>query len=228
MRAARLTRWLLGSLALLLPVGASALSVTYGLTSGTLTVTATLFPSTTILLNSSPSASVALTGTSFTFDAALVPLVGTGNAVLAFQFVTAPSGPFTLTPTLAGVTTISFGALTVTADVGFTSVVSGSNPTYTYSMGPILVTGSATTNLGGPNPLSVSTPSANGSITVGTNLIQVLGITIGAVPTAAGLLLLKGDFVFHGSTVSVPEPGTAALLMAGAIAIVGARLRRSS
>jgi hypothetical protein len=222
---ARLDRWLLASLVALLPLSAAAAPITYGLTSGTLTVTATLLPSTAILLDGSPSASVALTGTSFTFDVDLVPVVGTDDAISAFEFVTAPSGPFALTPSVDGVTTISFSALTVTGDVGFSSSAEGTNP-YTFTMGPILVTGSATTNLGGPDPISIMTPSASGSIALGTDVISVFGITIGALPTESGFLLLKGDFVFHGSTPSVPEPGSAALVFLGGFAIMAARRKR--
>jgi hypothetical protein len=90
-------------------------------------------------------------------------------------------------------------------------------------MGPILVTGSATTNLGGPNPISIMTPSATGSISIGADVISVFGITIGALPTESGTLLLKGDFVFHGSSVSVPEPGSAARVFLGGLAVVAAR-----
>jgi hypothetical protein len=221
----RLSRWILASVLALLPLSAAAAPITYGLTSGTLTVTATLLPSTAILLDGSPSASVALTGTSFTFDVDLVPTAGTDNAVSGFEFVTAPSGPFALTPTVAGVTTISFSALTVTGDLGFSSSAAGTNP-YTFTMGPILVTGSATTNLGGPNPISIMTPSATGSISIGADVISVFGITIGALPTESGTLLLKGDFVFHGSSVSVPEPGSAALVFLGGLAIMAARRKQ--
>jgi hypothetical protein len=220
----RLNRWILAALVALLPLGAAAAPITYGLTSGTLTVTATLLPSTGILLDGSPSASVALTGTSFTFDVDLVPLAGSDDAISDFEFVTAPSGPFALSPSVDGVTSISFSALTVTGDIGFTSSSDGTNP-YTFTMGPILVTGTATTNLGGPDPISIMTPSASGSISVGTDVISVFGITIGALPTTSGTLLLKGDFVFHGSTPSVPEPGAATLVILGAFAIIAARRR---
>ena len=215
--------WLLSIVLALAPIGAAATPVTYGLDSGTLTVTATLIPGGAILLDGNTSASVALTGTSFTFDVDLVPLAGNDDSISDFEFVTAASGPFTLSPSVDGVTTISFSALTVTGDVGFTSSADGTNP-YNFTMGPILVTGSATTNLGGPNPISITTASATGSIQVGTDVISVFGITIGALPTESGTLLLKGDFVFHGST-PVPEPSSAALVIFGALAIMGVRSR---
>jgi len=222
----RLRAWLLSIGLALAPIAATATPVTYSLDSGTLTVTATLLPSTAILLDGNASASVALTGTSFTFDVDLVPVAGNDDSISDFEFVTAASGPFTLTPSVDGVTTISFSALTVTGDAGFTSSASGTGP-YNFTMGPILVTGSATTNLGGPNPISISTASATGQIQLGTDMISVLGVTIGVLPTeSGGTLLLKGDFVFHGSSVSVPEPSTAALVILGAFAIMGARCRR--
>jgi hypothetical protein len=221
MRAPRVTRLLLAAALVLLPVSASALPVAYSFTSGTLTVSALLLPSTTVLLNGSPSVSAALTGTSFTFDTALVPLAGNDMSISAFTFVTSPTGVLSLTPSVGSVTQISFGALTITAGGGFVSSASGTGP-YNFTMGPIAVTGSATTNLG-PSAVNVSTPSANGSINLGTNTISLQGITIGAITTTGGTLLVKGDFVFHG----VPEPGAALLVAFGAVAFAGLRRRRS-
>ena len=222
MRAPRVARLLLAVAFVLVPLSATATPVTYNFTSGTLTVSALLLPSTTVLLNGSSSASTALTGTSFTFDTALVPLAGNDMSISAFAFVTSPTGVLVLTPAVGPVTQVSFGALTITTGPLFVSSATGTGP-YNFSMGPIKVTGSAATNLG-PTTINVSTPSATGSINLGTNTISLQGITIGVVTTAGGTLLVKGDFVFHG----VPEPGTVALLAVGAIALTGTLRRRRS
>ena len=123
---------------------------------------------------------------------------------------------------LGPVTSVSFGAITVTGGVGITSSVDPSAMNCTA--GPIAASGTLTTNFGGSAAFSGSTASATGQINLETNTITVNEITIGVITTSFGTVFVKGDFVFHG----VPEPGTAALLAIGALALTGASKRRSS
>jgi len=225
MRARRVFRLLLAALFLWLPLSAAATPVLYNFTTGQITVTATLIPTVgpvqTILLNGLPSVTVGLTGTSVTFDTAVVP----GNALPAFSLVTSPAGPLTLTPALGPITTVSFTALTIVPGTLYSSSVVGANP-YNFNAGPILVSGSVTTNLGGPTAFNVSTPSATGQVNLsvngGINTLDLNGISLYSSTIAGlGTLLVKGDVLFRG----VPEPGLA-VLMAGVAAVLVARTRR--
>lgn len=225
MRARRVFRLLLAALFLWLPLSATATPVTYNFTAGQITVTATLLPTLgppqTILLNGQPSVTVGLTGTSVTFDTAVVP----GNALPAFSLVTSPAGPLTLTPALGLISTVSFTALTIVPGTLYSSSVVGTNP-YNFNAGPILVSGSITTNLGGPAAFSITTPTATGQVNLSVNnsinTLDLNGISIWSGTIAGlGTLLVKGDVQFNG----VPEPGLA-VLMAGVAALLAARTRR--
>lgn len=220
---ARVARLLVAAALGLLPVAARATPVTYAFVSGTVTVTALLYPSTPIALNGSPYVSVDLTGTSFTFDVALVPLSGDDMSISDFTFVTEPSPVLNLTPAVGAVTEVSFGPLTITTGDGFTSAASGTGP-YLFAMGPIDVSGTATTNLGGPNAFLVTTPGAVGGLSLGDGTLSLEGITLGAIQTDNGTLLVLGDIEFHGA---VPEPPTIAMLALGTLGLVFMGRRRS-
>jgi hypothetical protein len=224
MPALRVLRWLFAAALAAVPVAASATPVTYDFVSGTVTVTALLSPSTLVLLNGSPSVTVDLSGTSFTFDTALVPVSGEDMSISSFTFVTEPSPVLNLTPAVGAVTQVSFGPLTITTGTGFTSGATGTGP-YAFAMGPIDVSGTATNNLGGPTPFLVSTPGAVGVISLGTGTLSLEGITLGAITTEGGTLLVIGDIEFHGM---VPEPPTLLMMALGVVglAFVGRRRAR--
>lgn len=225
MRAVRVCRLLLSAAALLcLPLAAGATPVTYNWTPSPpsfVTVTATLLPATVVTFNGSPSLNIALTGSSFTFDSALVPIGGNDNSIIGFSFVTAATGPIAVLG-LGPITSLSLGAITVSAGGGFTSAATGTGP-FNFTMSGTAASGTFTTNFGGPTSFSGPTgATAFGSINVGTNTIRVQDITIGSITLGASTLLVKGDFIFHG----VPEPATVTLFLVGAIAIGGALRRR--
>jgi hypothetical protein len=220
MRAQRVFRLLLAAALLWIPFAASATPIIYNFTSGQVTLTATLTPTTgpqqTVLLNGSSSVTVGLTGTSVTFDSAVVP----GNAIPSFAFVMSPFGPLTLTPPLGTVTTVSFTALSIVPGLGYSSSVAGPNP-YNFTAGQINVSGTVTTNIGS-NAFSINTPSAAGQVNVNLSQLSLNGISIWSRNVAGvGRLLIKGDVVFLG----VPEPGLA-VLIACAGALIAARARR--
>jgi len=224
MRAPRVVaRQLVAAAALVcLPIAAEALPVTYNWSSATpssVTITATAAGS-PIGFNGSPSLTIALTGSSFTFDTALVPLANNDGSIVSFTFITAPTGAIAITGG-GPVTSLTLGAITVANGAGFQSASTGTGP-YNFTMSGTTGSGTYTTNLGGPTAFSGPvTGSAFGSVTLGVNTIRVQDITIASLSVAGIPVLVKGDFVFHG----VPEPGTVALFLVGAIAI-GAELRR--
>ena len=228
MRAPRLPRYLVAAALLCLPAAAGATPITYlwaASPDNKVTISATVVPlsgpATPVTFDGLGSKTIALTGSSFTFDSALVPLAGNDNSIVGFTFVTAPTGAIAITG-LGPVTSATLGAITVTTGTLFVSSATGTGP-YSFSMGPVAASGLITTNLGGPTAFSGQTPLAtNGSINLGTNTIIVKDITIASIAFGTSTLLVKGDFSFHG----VPEPGSAVLFLMGAIAIGGALRRR--
>ncbi len=228
MRARRVSRLLLAVVLLSLPVAAGATPITYNWAASPdnkVTVSATVVPlsgpATPVTFNGSNSLTIALTGSSFTFDSALVPLVGNDNSIVSFTFVTAPTGAIAVTG-VSPVTSLTLGAITVTTGTLFKSSATGTGP-YNFSMGPVAASGLVTTNLGGPSAFSGQTPlTTNGTINLGTNTILVKDITLASIAIGTKTLIVKGDFSFHG----VPEPGSAVLFLMGAIAIGGVLRRR--
>jgi hypothetical protein len=198
----------------LLASAADATPVTYTFAGGSARITATLNGAS--ILPPPGSISVSLSGTFVEFD-------DSPPALVDFEF-TLPIVAVSLGGLLAG-NSVTLSGVSVEPGAGYPSpnVIFGSNP-YTYTVGPVAVTGSLT----GSGPLlgavsipgfSIVDPSLSGSVTLGGGgSLALNGITIGtvAVPASAylpsgGTLSFKADVLFTG----VPEPGTALLLAAG-------------
>lgn len=216
-----------GAFSLLLATASNATPVTYFWTSGSAKITATLNGSS--ILPGSGSINIPVNGTFVQFDTA--PL-----ALTDFEF-TMPNTVVNLGGILAGNSvTLSGVAIQPGAGYPLPNVLFGANP-YTYTVGPVDVTGSLTgaglllgfLSLPG---FTVTNPSLSGSVTLGGgNTLALNGITLGtvAVPSipfvlpSGGTLGFKADLLFTG----VPEPGTALLVGAG-LAGLGLVRRRTS
>lgn len=199
---------------LLVPVGAAG--ITYDFTSGSAVISATILdltlvnPPTPVLLNGSPTVNVALTGDTIDFD-------DTGSGSLdGFNITLADTGILNLAPSVFGYTSASFTGLTLAPAGGYDGVtgVSGGPNNFTFSVGPVQVSGSfSATSATPPLPPNITnlpfvapSPTLDGSISVGGNQIDLLGITLGALVNPLNsdeVLVFKGDLTFNGS---VPEP----------------------
>jgi hypothetical protein len=222
------TRGLAGLLlasGLLLALSAGAVPVTY-IGGGTVTITVSSGATTHATV---PGVPLDGAPTNFiTFDAANPSI---DDLLLSISGV----GPIALTVPYATYTSATVHSAVVTPGTGYTggATFGGSFPPidfYTYNVGPLDVSGtfSATGPFPTPPivnaPLGFSPPSLSGSLFVNTvsGSLSLLGVTIGVIPAPvnSGLddLVIKGDFFFSGV---VPEPGTAILLGAGLLGLLG-------
>jgi len=205
---------------LLVPAGATAGTI-YNFTTGSAVISATILdltlvnPPTPVLLNGSPTVNVAVTGNTIEFD----DIVGELND---FDITLDDTGSLALSPTVFGYTSASFTGLTLGPSLGYDGLtgVSGGPNNFTFSVGPVEVSGSfSATSATPPLPpdivnlaFTAPSPTLDGSISVGGNMIQLLGITLGGLTNplnANEVLVFKGDIVFNAS---VPEPVTTLLI----------------
>lgn len=217
---------------LLVPIGSSAGTI-YNFTSGSAVISATIIdtlggsPPTPVLLNGSPTVSVGVIGDFVDFDDSTPELVD-------FLVELADTGVLNLSPSVFGYVSAELNGLTIAPGVGFdgTTGVSGGPNNFTFSVPGVDVNATLTATSGSPPlppdlagvPISQTGLTLDGNISVGANQIELLGITLGAIPNPTlptEILVFKGDIVFNGS---VPEPGVM-LLLGGALALLAVRRR---
>jgi len=222
MRARNLGSLLLLVATALFAASAQALPIAYFLTSGQVTITATV--------GGNPVAGpvvLGLTGSLIRVDEGTMEL----NRI---ELATGSSGSIAIAPPYLGFTSINIDFADILALNGTISLFDAGPPAgYNYSISNVAVSGQFdATNVIPANsltdqPFGFVNPSASGTLYVDTNVALALdGITIGSIdpdgPGGVDPLVLKGDFVFEGQ---VPEPGTAMLLGLG-LAGIASRGRR--
>ncbi|MDJ0787496.1 MAG: PEP-CTERM sorting domain-containing protein [Myxococcota bacterium] len=223
---------LIGLALLLMPLGASAGTI-YNFTSGSAVVSADIVSisgSTPVLLNGSPTVSVDLIGDFVEFDDTL-------GVLNDFLIQLDDTGILNLSPSVFGYVSAELNGVELAPGTGYdgSTGVSGGPSNFTLTnVGPVSVTGSLNATSGSPPlppdivglPIDVMPqPDLNGSISVDGNMIELLGITLGAIanPLNPGeLLVFKGDIVFNAA---VPEPAIP-LLLATALSALVLRRRR--
>lgn len=199
---------------------ANAAPVTYGYTSGFVTVSAFQGSSTTDLL--AAGTQIQLTGGQVTFDSAALTLPSFQFLDNTPQTVTVISGAF------AGehITVQSWNAVPDAAYTSSAFLSSSPPPTYGFTASKIDAMG--VYSLAGivnqvSKPFAGTTNSLNGQVTLGgTDMIQLTGITLGTFVVSGQTITLKGDIVFEGAT-PVPLPASVWLL-SSAIALFGLTL----
>jgi hypothetical protein len=220
MRGVRSAALLLASVGILfVAAGAEATPITYNFSSGQAAVSAT-FGATTLGPVTFP-----LNGVQVTFDATALTLP-------SFQF-TAGTGPVALPGVLSG-TSLALSFDIAPSTTGYSSSASGSNP-YSFTAGPVMVSGSATLSGGitGTKTLSFTNPTLSGQIQITSGGDLTLnGITLGKITLPAwnsfpgGSVTLTTNVTFVG--LAVPEPSTGALLAIGLTAFARSACTPSS
>lgn len=206
------------------PRSALALPVTYFFNSGAATVTVSAGS------NTVGTALLQMDGLFVTFDDALPSLVD-------FRFTSAPSGAIALTTPYGGYDEIQVLASALAPAAGYanngTSHVGGGD--YFVSVAPVETSGvfSAHDSTGVHADIvaqafgftNVAPLVATLSISNGT--LELTGITLAILPAAeeSAPLVLKADVTWSGA-VPVPEPGSVALAIVGAL-VVGVAVRRA-
>jgi len=234
MRRLLLNGWVLAFVLMLAPLAASAVPVTYTITGGSVTITASAGPTIVagpVIVGFSGSGSV-------TFDDATPELVD-------ITFTLSSIGPLTLASPVGGYDTVTVHSTTVATATGYDGtgvVLQLAGPpvdNYAFSVGPLKATGSfSASNSAGPPPpaisfapFNVSFAAASGTLFVNSALnyvpnFSLFGVTIGVVPGNLALnipdIVIKGDFTL---TAAIPEPGTAALLGVGLVGLLAAGRR---
>jgi hypothetical protein len=149
-----------------------------------------------------------LTGGQVTFDAAALTLP-------SFQFSDNVPKTIALTGPLTG-ENFTLVSLNVFQDATYSSSVFGTNP-YNFSAGGIDASGvyslSGTTSR--PNTAFSGTNNLlTGQVTLGTDMFQLTGVTLGAFMRNGQMVTLKGDIVFEGAA-PVPVPAAVWLFGSG-------------
>ncbi|MBL8199887.1 MAG: VPLPA-CTERM sorting domain-containing protein [Chromatiales bacterium] len=201
-----------------LAAGVEAAPIQYNFVSGSATLSLTYSGGSLL----APGSSVPLTGGQVTVDTA-------ASQVNSFQFDNAGPSNVNGANLLSG-SVLTITNLSITPDVGYSTLsLTGSNP-YNYLVGPVAVSGtysvSGAFNLP-PTAFSGSNPTLAGAFTLGgVTTLSLNGITLGtfavATPFGPQNATLKADIIFNGV---VPVPAAVWLLGSG-LGLLGVMRRR--
>ncbi len=196
-------------LGLLLPAASTATAVTYTFSSGDVDVTGTVGGSTLFSHTGIP-----LTGNFIIFDDMAPSIDG-------IDITGGPSALITLSSPYGGADAFTLDSFSIVPNAGFTQTVAGGPTSFTFSAGPLDVSGSATSYSGGSPigtiPFSTTTIAPiTGTFDLTTGALTLTGVTFVLIdaslaPGETEDLIVKADITFFG----VPEPSMALLLTVG-------------
>jgi hypothetical protein len=163
-----------------------------------------------------------LTGTFLEFDT-------TGGTLEDLEITVGTSAPITLLQVWGGFDTFVIESASITPGIGYSSIFSSMTgpSSYAFLVGPLDIAGVYSASLStGPPPSPVTNiplpfttrPFLNGTIDTDLVTLELLGLTLSELDGASfgetDDLVVKADLTWVGE-VSVPEPSTGALVLAG-------------